>query len=168
MIAIAYFFIDLCLLRRAPQDAPASVALLALVSTVGLVSSSLLTITAEHRLVVGLLQTLTDYTLLFTVLWIALSFTNKQRRFMQTITALIGADTLLSLLALLPMILALTATTDSAQLFFAGLLFLGLIGWNLLVTGHILRHALDVHLIWGISFAILYELLTVVIMSWLG
>ena len=66
------------------------------------------------------------------------------------------------------MILAVTATTDSTQLLFAGLLFLGLIGWNLLVTGHILRHALDVHLLWGVLFAILYELLTIAITSWLG
>ncbi|MBB1127187.1 hypothetical protein [Thiospirillum jenense] len=168
MIAIAYFFIDLCLLRRAPQDAPASGLLLALVSIAGLVSTVLLTMTAGHHIIAGLLQSLTDYTLLFAVLWMVLNFINKRGRLIQTATALIGADTLLGLFALLPMILAMTATTDSAQLLFAGVLFLGLIAWNLLVTAHILRHALDVRLIWGVLFAILYEFLNIGVASWLG
>jgi hypothetical protein len=102
LLAIVHFFFELCLLRRKPQDLPASTALLAVVLVAGLLGGVLLSVSAGAALLAGIGQTLLDFLLMLGVLHLALEFTDKLPRFLQTATALVGADTLVGIAALVP------------------------------------------------------------------
>jgi hypothetical protein len=165
VLAIVHFFIDLCLLRRAPQDLPAAQAVLGLVVGASLLGSMLLAITAGEKAVIGLLQGGLDVGLLLVLLFAILRQINKPARLLQTGTALIGADTLIGLLALLPLSLATAVDESSSLLILAGILFLLLVVWGVLVTAHILRHAFEIRLSQGIFLAIAYDLLSFMVIS---
>ncbi|NEX16149.1 MAG: hypothetical protein C1943_05815 [Halochromatium sp.] len=165
MLAIINFFIDLALLRRAPQDLPASAALLLLVLAAGLVAGLLLALTAGVGLGSGLLQSLLDLGLMLGALSLALRLLERSQRFLQTATALLGVDTLITLMALLPVGLARPVDTESGLLALAGLLFMLLVAWSVLATGHILRHAFGLTLMQGAAIAIGFDLLSFVIVG---
>jgi hypothetical protein len=165
VLAILHFFIDLCLLRRAPQDLPASQLLFTLVAGLGLLGSLLLARTAGEPPAVGLLQGLLDLGFMLALLHTALRLLDKSARFLQTATALIGADTLIGFLALFPLTLAASADEQSGLLVLAGLLFLALVVWSVLVSAHILRHAFEVGLMAGVFVAIAYDVLAFVVVG---
>jgi hypothetical protein len=162
---IINFFIELALLRRAPQDLPASQALLLIVLVVGVAAGLLLAMTAGVGLASGIVQSLLDLGLMLGALWLALQFVAHRERFVQTATALTGIDTLITLMALLPVGLARPADADSGLLALAGLLFLLLVAWSVLATGHILRHAFGLTLVQGAAIAIGFDLLSFVIVG---
>ncbi len=165
MLAIFHFFIDLCLLRRAPQDLPPSREILALVVVAGMLGSMLLAMSAGERAMIGLLQGTLDIILLLAVLHVILRLQEKSARLVQTATALIAVDTLIGLIALLPLTLAVRADDQGNLIALAGLLFLVLVVWGVLVSAHILRHALEIRLIQGVFLAIAYDLLSFVIIG---
>lgn len=165
MLAIVHFFIDLCLLRRAPQDLPASRLLLALVAGASLLGSMLLAMTAGEKALIGLLQGGLDLGFLLALLYAILRLVDKPARFVQTSTALIGADTLIGLLALLPLSLAAGVDESSPMLVLAGMLFLMLVVWGVVATAHILRHALEIRLSQGVLLAIAYDVLSFMVVG---
>ena len=168
MLALAYFFIDLCLLRRKPQDLPASSALFGLVLGVALLGGLLLSVSAGASLVAAVGQTLLDLLLMLAVLHLALKALNKQARYLQAATALVGADAVIGLVALLPVSLMRPVDTGAepgGDLVFAGLLFLGLVVWSVLVVGHILRHTFDLTLAQGVVIAIAFDVFSYVVIS---
>lgn len=165
MLAIVHFFIDLCLLRRAPQDLPASSVLLAMVIVVGMIGSMLLAMSAGEKALIGLMQGTLDAALTMGALHAILSVVDKRARFLQTATALIGADTLIGLIALLPLSLAVMADETNGTIALAGLLFLALVVWGILASAHILRHALEIRLMQGVFLAIAYDILSFLIIS---
>lgn len=165
MLVIINFFIELALLRRAPQELPASRALFSLLLVVGLGAGLLLALTAEVGLANGLLQSLLDLALMLGTLWVALTLLERRERFLQTATALIGVDVLITLLALLPVGLARPVNAESGLLALAGLLFLVLVVWSITAAGHILRHAFDLTLLQGAAIAIGFDLLSFVIVG---
>jgi len=156
LLALLHFFIDLCLLRRAPQDLPAAPVLLLLVLLAGLMASVLLSVTAGARLDLALSRAVLDLTLALGVLAAALKWVGKPARFTQTATALLGADTLLGLLALLPLTLAGTAT-GGAWLLLAAALYMALLIWSVLVAAHIVRHAFSIHWLLAACCVMIYE-----------
>jgi hypothetical protein len=160
VLAIIHFFVDLCVLRRKPQDLPASPVLLGLVLAAGLGGGLLLATSAGAPLLQGLGQTALDYLLMLAALHLGLRLLDKKPRFMQSATALVGAETLIGLVALLPVALAGPSPEQSPQLILAGLLFLALVVWSVLVTGHILRHAFDLTLAQGIAVAIAFDVVS--------
>lgn len=165
MLVIFNFFVELALLRRAPQDLPPSQALLFLVLMVGLCAGLLLAMTAGVGLASGLLQSLLDLALMLGALSLALRLLERRERFLQTATALVGVDTLITLMALLPVGLARPVDRDSGLLALAGLLFLLLVAWSVLAIGHILRHAFGLTLLQGAAIAIGFDLLSFLIIS---
>ena len=98
-------------------------------------------------------------------LHVALKVMGKLPRFVQTATALVGADTLIGFLALLPVGLAGPTIDDSPQLLLAGLMFMALVAWNVLITAHILRHAFDVKLMQGAIIAVAFDILSFVLVG---
>ncbi len=160
MLAIVHFFVELCLLRRTPQDLPASPALLALMLCIGLFGGVLLAVTAGAGLLAGVGQTALDFLLMLGALHLALKITDKLPRFVQTATALVGADTLIGLIALLPVGLAGPTIEDSPQLLLAGLMFMALVAWSVLIVAHILRHAFDIKLMQGAIIAVAFDILS--------
>lgn len=165
MLAIVHFFLELCLLRRKPQDLPASAALLAMVLSAGLLGGVLLSVTAGAALWEGAGQTALDFLLMLGALHVALKITGKLPRFVQTATALVGADTLIGLLALLPVGLASPTIEDSPRLLMAGLMFMALVAWSVLITAHILRHAFDIKLMQGAMIAVAFDIFSFMIVG---
>ncbi|MGD9298286.1 hypothetical protein [Thiohalocapsa sp.] len=167
LLALVHFFIELCLLRRNPQDLPASGALFGVVLAAAVLGGLLLSVTAGASLAAGFTQTLLDLLLMLGVLHLALKALNKQTRYLQTATSLVGADVVIGLVALLPVSLAAPAAgaEPGPDALIAGLLFLALVGWSVLVVGHILRHAFDLSLAQGVVIAIAFDVFSFVVIS---
>ena len=158
MYALIRFFAELCLLRRAPQDLPASTTLLGAVLAADLLVGAAVGLAVDLPTATALAEGVVDVVFTLGVLYLALRLLDRLPRFLQPATALLGAGALIGLVAFVPLSL-LPSGQPSQQSALAGLLFLALIVWSILVTGHILRHSLDLRLSQGVVVAIVYNLL---------
>jgi hypothetical protein len=149
------YFVDLCLLRAAPQDLPASPVLLALALIANLLVGTLLAVRSSLGLVLSATASLVEIVLMLAVLRLALNWRGRGARFQQTATAVMGSSTLISLLVL-PLLGLGNASTGSDLATLAVLLRVALVIWSLVVLGHILRHAFDIALGLGIAIGVLY------------
>ncbi len=173
----AYRLIELLLLRKGPQDLPASRKLLQFSGALLLLVSVL-----RQQLVASfpaaIVQSGLSILVLVLFVHLMLGFRRHPERLVQTLTALflanavIGALSLLPLRALAPVLLALTtdpALAQSIQLPTLAAYAWLLIGiWGLLVAAHIYRNAMDTRLGAGICIALLYELSLIVVVSLSG
>ena len=158
------FFIDLCLLRATPQQLPASPVLFWLSVVAELLAGTLLISGARAGVFAALLETLVDVLLLLLLLYLALQARNLTARFLQSATALLGASALLSLLAMPLLALSSSGGEGSGLAALAALLLLALIIWNMVVLGHILRHALRLSFAIGIALAFAYTSLSYMVL----
>lgn len=164
MKQLVRLFAAICLLRAAPQDLPASRTLLGLPLGLYVLFAWLLAIPAygQPRAVwVALL----DSALLIAFIQILLHVLGRGARVPQTLTAMAGCGSLLGLLAL-PLVL--WGQPSQAEEPVSGVLLYGwllLLVWNLVVSGHILRHALSTSLGTGTGVALLYALFSMQIMA---
>ena len=161
-LILSWFYI--CLLRAGPQDIPASRELLGLAMASYTLVSFLLSLPAYPLAVAGQLALL-DAVLLIVFASTALYLRGKMARLTQTLTALSGTGTLLGLFAL-PVIQLLSSGLEAGQpVLLAGMLWLLLFGWSLIVVAHIMRHALSVNLPVAIVIAMLYTLVAMQVMN---
>lgn len=151
------YFVDLCLLRVAPQDLPASLALFGLTLFANVLMGILLMAGAQPNPLLALGQSLLEVLLLLLVLRVALSWRGYGARFIQTATAILGSGALMSLLAL-----ALLGLGDGGGALAAlgGLLLLLLVVWSAVVLGHILRHAFELPFGQAVIVAAVYTLVS--------
>jgi hypothetical protein len=164
MLRLILVWFDICLLRAGPQDLPASRELLGLSIASYALASFLLSLPGYPLVTAGQLA-LMDASLVVVFAATALYVTGKMARLMQTLTALSGTGTLLGLMAL-PVIQLLASGQEAGQpAVLAGLLWLVLFGWNLLVVAHIMRHALSVNFPVATGIAILYTLVALQIIN---
>lgn len=163
--ALIFFFVDLCTLRRAPQDLPASEVLLALMLLADLLVGLLVGTTAGISAWISLGQGLFEIAFMLAALYLALNLMKKPARFLQSGSALLGSGALLGLLAVLPLGFAPAGTQESTLAVLGALLLLGLVIWGVLVTGHILRHTFGVTLGQGCAIAIAFEFLTIILIT---
>ena len=157
-------FVNICLLRAAPQDLPVSGFLLMLTAGLSLVSGTLVLQDSFGGLFQGFLAQLLDLALLAILLQLVLVFKHKPERFAQTCTALFGTGVLLNL-ATIPTILMMSddpSASPPGEL--AMLLYLLLMLWVLVVIAHILRHTLEIRLGNGFVLAVGYFFLV----NWLA
>ena len=145
----------MCLLRVAPQDLPASTLLLSIAvgahaGVATLVMSLLFPLPSAVPM--GLTLTLLPGVFAFALL----AARGLRERFPQTWAALAGTGTVLAVVAL-PLMAVLGSLPVGSVPAAAGMLltvlWLALVVWNLVVSGHILRHALSVHLTAGIGIS---------------
>jgi hypothetical protein len=158
MLQLIRAWFEICLLRRAPQDLPASSYLLGVsLCCYGLVS--VLVSSQSYTLSMALLLTLVDLGLLVMFAWSLLYLQNKIARLNQTLSALAGTGSLMGLIAL-PLLLTL-APDAGADTVPASLqsLWLLLLLWNLVIMAHIIRHALSSSFAIGFGISLLYALL---------
>ena len=161
MLQILNFFVDLCLLRRAPQDLPASQSLLVAVLVVNALAGIVLGAQTWAGTGVALAATVLDLGVLLALLWLALRMRGVLPRFTQSATALLGAGVLFTLLAM-----PLQPLLDTPEDIEAGaLLYLLLLVWVQLVYGHVLRHALNVNLVSGVALALVYTFTSAVLIE---
>lgn len=165
LLAILHFFIELSMLRRKPQDLPTSPVLLALVLVAGMLGGILLSVTAGAAWSAGIGQTALDLLLMLGALHLGLKLTNRLPRFVQTATALVGADTLVGVVALVPVGLVGPSVEDSQQLVVPGLMFIVLVAWSVVIAAHILRHAFDIKMAQGAVIAIAFDIVSFLIVG---
>jgi hypothetical protein len=162
MLKLLMFFVDLCRLRSAPQDLPHSLPLLSVTTLVyafmGFTVSSL-----EQSFGYALFATLVDVALFAALAFVSLWITGHTERFIQTFTALTGTGALFNLMGL-PLI-AMLQQVPEGEPSNLSLLLLGLIIWNIVVIGHILRHALNMVMWLASGVALLYVYTSIRVMS---
>jgi hypothetical protein len=153
-------FWDICLLKKGPQAAPASPFLLA-VTLLAYVLAGIVLLAVGANLGAAIVQTLAEALMLFFFLWLVLYVRKKPERLLQTATATLGCDALISLFAI-PLLTALKAFPDIAVI---PLLLLILMFWHFAIMAHILRHAMSKPLVFGYALAILYAGVTYQLMG---
>lgn len=147
-------FIEICLLKAGPQDLPSSGFLLILaLLCYGLVGIGLSLNQATFA--TSLLMVLVDVMLLALMTYLLLWLRLLPQRFLQTLTALAGTGALLALAAW-PLLL----WQQQSAVGLASLLLWLWFFWNLMVFGHIIRHALTTRLTIGVVMALLYMYLS--------
>ena len=158
-------FVDLCLLRARPQDLPASRLLLVLTliaHTLTGILASLQVLPASTALLAGITGTL----MLAGMATLLLNIQGKRERITQTLSALAGSMAMLDLIALpLSAWWDRSHSGDSIDNPLPAFLLLALLGWNLAVMGHVLRHALGVAWFLGIAIAVAFYLVFMDIMK---
>lgn len=162
MFELVKLFFDICLFKKGPQDVPPSYALLyGLIVVYALIGFLVLFLSVGWY--EAALQVLVEIALVIGFTKVMLSLTRKPERYVQTASALLGTDALISFFAL-PGIASMT-TGRMTLLVFA--VMLGLMVWHWLVTGHIIRHAISQSLSFGLGVAFLYILVTYQVMAFL-
>jgi len=155
--ALIQFFFQLCLLRKAPQDLPGSSVLLSVTLVADLLMAMVLAGVAGLPPGRGLIQGLVDVAFMLALLYGASHLLNRLPRFQQTATSLLGSGAVLGFIAVVPLSMLPPGGNEQAP-GGAVLLFLALIVWSVLVTGHILRHTFDLSLRQGVGIALVYNL----------
>jgi len=159
MLYLARIWFDICLWRAAPQDLPASGPLLVLTLACYLLVSLLVSL-GSYGLAGAAALALLDLGLLSGFVLVLLYLQDKTARINQTLSALAGTGSLLGVFAL-PLVWWVQPETPPEQVpALLTLLWLALLVWNLLVMGHIMRHALSSSFPVGFGVALLYVLLS--------
>ncbi|MBK5964045.1 hypothetical protein CCR95_08095 [Thiocystis minor] len=163
--ALLIFFVELCALRRAPQDLPASEILLWIVLLADLFAGLLVGVTAGISGWTSLLQGIVEIAMMLATLYAALNVMKLPGRFLQAGTALLGSGALLGLLALMPLSLNPTGSQETNLAALGAFLLLGLVIWGVVVTGHILRHTFGITLGQGSAIAIAFEIAAITLVT---
>jgi len=106
------------------------------------------------------LQIGVDFAMILMFCWPLLYVSGKQTRFPQTLAAMVGTDAVISFCAL-PAIATLNSHANDLAYFS----MLALVLWHWLVSGHIMKHALDRSLFFGLGLALLYIMLSSQVMA---
>lgn len=153
-------FVDICLFKKGPQDVPASrfLMVLALIAY-AIVGELLLSVEADWW--VAGQQVVVEAALLLGYTAAVLYFVGRGSRFLQTATALLATDAIISTPGALVLHwwLANPAVRAFQMVLFA------LMIWHIAVVGHILRHALSRPLSNGFVLAVLYVVLSYQVMN---
>lgn len=161
---LLWMFVDICRLRVAPQDLPTSqfllVASLAAYAVLALILS-LIQMTPGKALIAAAFDTLLLGLLSYVLLWARLF----AKRWPQTCIALAGSGVVLQLAALPVMVWQKQYGPEDTMALLPTLLLLVLLFWNLVVVGHILRHALSTNLGMGAVLATVYMYISLSVMK---
>ena len=158
LVPIVTAFAKLCVFRIAPQDIPRSGALLVIATLTNLSLSVLIN---QIQLSVGsaLLVAAIEIIALATLTAVALFYVSHLNRLIQTMTALMGSGAVIGA-AVLILMLAGPALPP--------VLRLAIFVWNLAVIAHILRHALEIHIIGAFFIALGYAMCLIQLIIFIG
>jgi len=148
-------FFDICLLRAGPQDLPASNALLGVVLATHVVVGVILGL-LSYSFINAIFYALVSTFIVVALTRIALLLRNYGGRFRQTLSGLAGTDVLLGLVAWPVTAWLYRADAEGGDIGGPFAVWLLLVAWSLVVTAHILRHALSVHYAIGFAVAVGY------------
>ncbi|GAB6041836.1 hypothetical protein [Endothiovibrio diazotrophicus] len=153
-------FWSICLMKAGPQDLPSS-RFLVLASLAAYLGSGTTLMLADTPPLSAFAQTAVDAAGLALVTTLLLNLRRHPLRLTQTYTALVGSGTLLNLAALPVTLGLLAAQTAGGGIGLFAMLWLALVIWSLMVTGHIFRHALEIPFPAGIIVAMAYMVLII-------
>ena len=155
---------QICLLRQGPQVFPRSWSLFAVMLLAYIATDAVLFLAQGPHVPVLLPELLLDAGLLLAFFALVLAVWQRFERFNQTLSALLGTGAVIMLVAL-PFSLLVTLLPSSAWTEVIGWALYVILGWNVLVTGHILRHALNTWLTLGVIIAGTYVVLYLVMFA---
>ncbi len=152
-------FFDICRLIKGPQDIPESKNLLTICVVVyGFLSILLASLSqpTDKAILAGILEV----ALIMIFSLALLQARGKSSRWTQTVTALVGTGIIISIIAFPVYILIgvgeLNELESSTRQSLGLLLLASLACWNIVIMGHILRHALEVNFMFAVILAITY------------
>jgi hypothetical protein len=152
---ISKAFLDICLLRKGPQDLPKSTELLVLCLFMYTLIDVLLTV-QSRPFVDALMVSFVDAGFLLLVTFLILKQHKHLERWHQTMTALFGTGVVLGIF-IFPLVFGGIQNQYEAWLQqIIVLLFLIMVIWNVAVLAHIVRHAMSTSTGIGVMIAILY------------
>ncbi|MDD5033675.1 MAG: hypothetical protein PHE55_02870 [Methylococcaceae bacterium] len=152
-------FLEICLFRKGPQDAPASIFLLGL-SSAAYFAVGFVLLGLKIQWLEAVLQVFLEAVMLLGFVWVSLMVAGKLTRMLQTTIAMMGTDALISSFAV-PLLAFLMENPQASiiQLFLLLLMF-----WHVAVVAHILRHALSQPFGMGLGLAVIYVVLSYQVM----
>ena len=156
MFKLFNYFVDLVLFRHKPQDIPASSSLMVLVLIAYFVVSVIHGQQLFGSLLSSFLAALADLVFLLFALSAVLYVTDKGERFLQTITALAGGATIITLIAIPVQLLMGNGEQMALANQIGVLIYLVIIIWNFIFIAYVIRHALDITMIFGMLVAFTY------------
>lgn len=154
MYQLILVFLRITAFQLGPQDVPASPMMLRLLLPI-YVAVNFLILLINGGGDSALLQIGVDLAMMCGFVWPLLYFAGKKARFPQTLNAMLGTDAMISLAAI-PAAASLQAEPN--ELAYLAMIALKL--WHWLVSGHILRNALDRSWFFGLGLALLYVMLS--------
>jgi len=162
------FTLELLRLRRGPQDLPYSPALTALLFGAAVIADLMLDAVVLHEPAAFGRVAVADG-LMLALPYLALAVAGRQARYVQTLAAIcilsiVFAVLLAPVLMVQPTEAKATVTTLQSL---AALVGLGIVSWQVLVQGHVLRHALETSLGVGVLVALGFFAVSVTIGSFL-
>jgi hypothetical protein len=156
---LATTFLQIALHRRGPDVLPASRFFLGLLLIAYLVSSFLWLATQDRFSGRGVLFTLADLVFFLACIFALLRFFKRDRRFLQTASALLGVDILLTAIGI-PLALAIRwaagGASEETVTLAVEILVLALIIWWLDIAAFIVSRAVNQPYVLGLVFVILY------------
>lgn len=165
MQALILFFVELCALRRTPQDLPASEILLAVVALASLVVGVMIGLVADLSFGASFAQTLFELAMTLGGLFFALRLMRLDARFIQSATALLGSGIVIGVIALIPLSFNPTGSQETDLAALGALLLLVVFVWSVVVSGHILRHTFQITLGQGAAIAVAFKVGVVLLMG---
>jgi len=153
-------FWQICLLKLAPQDLPAS-SFLMLVSMLVYGLAGILMGVMSMPAGQAFISSVLDIALVGSMTQLLLWIKDMGPRFQQAFTALMGSGAILGFLAL--PVLFLQMQIDQPA-FIPSLIIVSMVIWNLTVVGHILRHTISAPFYVGMLLAVTYMYVSMSIM----
>lgn len=148
-------FIDIFLLRKGPEDVPKSSLLLAMVMGLSIVVHFLFYATVESEYGADLfLEFATELVKIGSYIIVLLLF-GLMSRIMQTMTAIIACNAILGLFLVAILMVSQPFMNKELDVVFAWLVTF----WLILVEGHIISRAIELHKITGIAIAVVIFIL---------
>jgi hypothetical protein len=157
MQALLTVFWDIALWRRGPRDLPPSRGLLAVTAVLYLVTSAIQSLLVDGPALAAV-RGVADLAFTAAVFWLCLAIGRRGHRLLQTLIAVFGTGTLLSLPMIAVFVAAAAAGADGPAGRAIELLLLPLLVWGLAVLAHIVRRALEAPLVTGVAVASSYYL----------
>ncbi|HJR68625.1 MAG TPA: hypothetical protein VKA43_01150 [Gammaproteobacteria bacterium] len=142
MLRLTLAFVDIMLHRRGPDSLPSSQFLFWLLLAAMLASSfAALVVDGVTPLGIAVVLSAAGFELWF--VWAVLRLYERERRFRQTMSAVLGTDAIIGVLTLPLIAFADPPPAGSQEISFAGFAFLALVVWSIDITAFVLSRALD-------------------------
>lgn len=157
-------FLNMCIFRYKPQDLPQSYDLLIICLLLYTLINVLLAMTTAP-FATALQISILDTAIVTVITVFILKLNRHHERWLKTLMALAGTGCIIGLFTL-PLfagafLLEVSELIQSVIL----MIYLALLIWNIVIMGHILRHAMETTLGIGIVFAVIYLVITSTLIS---
>jgi len=148
-------FFDICRLRKYPQDIPQSNALFYACLVCYLLASVILALLSMPAST-AIASSLIEMTLVMIFTYALLQIRARTARWLQTMTAILGTGIIINLFALPLYYASLHGNEGGVLQGVVVLFFFVLVIWNIVIMGHIFKHALEISMSIGVVIAISY------------